>query len=78
MRDQAKADHVSLAFTEGRFLDDPDTILEGSGKTRRHIKLHRVEDIAGSVHVGWINPRKLAPRRRYRLENSVDNPQGRR
>ena len=40
------ADHVSLEFTQGRLLDDPGTILEGSGKTRRHIKLRCLEDIA--------------------------------
>lgn len=40
------ADHVSLEFTQGRLLDDPGNVLEGAGKTRRHIKLRCLEDIA--------------------------------
>ena len=39
-------DHVSLELTQGRLLDDPDNVLEGAGKTRRHIKLRALEDIA--------------------------------
>ena len=38
--------HVSLEFSKGYLLDDPDGVLEGNGKFRRHIKLLRTEDIA--------------------------------
>ena len=37
--------HVSLEFTHGAELDDPDGILEGKGKYRRHIKLKDPSDI---------------------------------
>ena len=33
------ARHVSLEFSRGAELDDPNGVLEGDGKKRRHIKL---------------------------------------
>jgi hypothetical protein len=33
------AKHVNLGFCEGAFLDDPDGLLEGTGKQMRHVKL---------------------------------------
>lgn len=37
--------HVSLEFTNGAFLSDPENILEGAGKRRRHIKLREVHEL---------------------------------
>lgn len=37
--------HVSLEFSKGFELSDPDGVLEGNGKYRRHIKLTRQSDI---------------------------------
>jgi hypothetical protein len=37
--------HVSLEFSRGTEMDDPDGILEGKGKYRRHIKLVDPADI---------------------------------
>lgn len=37
--------HVSLEFTDGALLSDPDGILEGTGKRRRHIKLRDIQDM---------------------------------
>ncbi len=37
--------HVSLEFSRGAELNDPDGILEGKGKYRRHIKLYDPADI---------------------------------
>ena len=37
--------HVSLEFSKGYRLDDPDDVLEGNGKYRRHIKLYAPKDI---------------------------------
>lgn len=37
--------HVSFEFSKGFELDDPDRILEGGGKYRRHLKLQAVADI---------------------------------
>jgi hypothetical protein len=35
---------ISLFFFRGADLDDPDGILEGTGKGMRHIKLHEPKD----------------------------------
>ena len=37
--------HVSLEFTNGYLLEDPDGVLEGNGKYRRHIKLTESSEI---------------------------------
>jgi hypothetical protein len=37
--------HVSLEFSNGRELRDPNGVLEGNGKYRRHIKLTHPDDI---------------------------------
>ena len=39
--------HVSFEFTEGFKLQNPNSILEGTGKKRRHIKIKSFADIAG-------------------------------
>ncbi|MGB7317994.1 MAG: DUF1801 domain-containing protein [Planktotalea sp.] len=39
-------DHVSLEFSDGVALGDPNNHLEGSGKKRRHLKFERLEDVA--------------------------------
>lgn len=37
--------YVSIEFSKGEQFTDPDTLLEGNGKYRRHIKLKTAEDI---------------------------------
>lgn len=37
--------HVSYVFPQGYLLDDPDELLEGGGKFRRHLKLQELGDI---------------------------------
>ena len=37
--------HVSLEFGKGYLMSDPDGILEGGGKFRRHLKIKSVEEI---------------------------------
>ncbi|VAX02403.1 hypothetical protein MNBD_GAMMA20-1750 [hydrothermal vent metagenome] len=39
------AKHISIEFSFGAELPDPDKILEGKGKKRRHIKIHVMEDV---------------------------------
>ncbi|MGO4852712.1 DUF1801 domain-containing protein [Phaeovulum sp. W22_SRMD_FR3] len=39
------AGHVSFEFAKGFQLQDPDALLEGTGKFRRHVKLRCVADI---------------------------------
>jgi hypothetical protein len=38
-------DHVSMEFSKGSELDDPDSHLEGSGKLRRHLKFYTLDDV---------------------------------
>ena len=38
--------HVALGFQCGSELDDPDDVLEGTGKDMRHIKLKVTDDIS--------------------------------
>ncbi|MCF6232276.1 MAG: DUF1801 domain-containing protein [Rhodobacteraceae bacterium] len=37
--------YVSLELSNGVSFDDPNGVLEGSGKLRRHVKLRDLEDI---------------------------------
>lgn len=37
--------HVSLEFTNGYELRDPERVLEGKGKYRRHIKLTNLSEL---------------------------------
>lgn len=39
------AKHVGVEFSNGVLLDDPDRILQGKGKLRRHVKLTTVQEI---------------------------------
>ena len=36
---------VNLQFLQGTSLEDPDGLLEGSGKTMRHVKVRSVEEM---------------------------------
>ena len=37
--------HVTFGFALGTSLDDPQGLLEGTGKNLRHVKLRKVEDL---------------------------------
>lgn len=50
----AYKNHLSVEFSHGIDLPDPNQILDGKGKQRRHIKLMRVEDIEGKNALGFI------------------------
>jgi hypothetical protein len=39
------AQHVNLGFDRGTELDDPDKLLEGTGKLIRHVRLNSVTDL---------------------------------
>ena len=41
--------HISLEFSYGMDLPDPEGFLEGSGKYRRHLKLMSEKDIIGKA-----------------------------
>lgn len=37
--------HMSLEFTQGASLSDPDALLQGKGKYRRHLKIRQLADL---------------------------------
>ncbi len=39
-------EHVSVEFSEGAHFHDPQGLLEGKGKLRRHLKIRSVNDIS--------------------------------
>ena len=47
-------DYVALGFQAGRYLTDPDGILEGSGKAMRHLKIHSLNMLDGNQIKAWI------------------------
>lgn len=38
--------HISFEFSEGFKLNDPDNLLQGTGKKRRHLKLKSLSEIS--------------------------------
>lgn len=47
--------HVALQFFEsGILLDDPDGLLEGTGKKMRHIKIRKKSDIKVKLFKSWL------------------------
>jgi len=52
---QANKNHVNLGFYKGlEKLNDPEGILEGTGKTMRHIKLKSVSAIDKNLLSEWF------------------------
>ncbi len=42
----AYKNHISFEFGQGIQMNDPDNLLEGAGKYRRHLKIKTLEDIS--------------------------------
>lgn len=40
-----RKNHVSFEFSLGVKMDDPESMLEGTGKMRRHLKIRSTQDI---------------------------------
>jgi hypothetical protein len=51
---KAAKNHVTLGFFYGHNLDDPDHLLEGSGKDMRHLKIKSVEQVHTDQIIHWI------------------------
>ena len=53
---QASKKHVNLGFHKGNELEDKDVkkLLQGTGKTMRHIKIKKLEDIQTEVFTALI------------------------
>lgn len=41
----AYENHITIEFSRGYLMKDPDAVLEGKGKYRRHLKIRIHEDI---------------------------------
>ncbi|MGB0494854.1 MAG: DUF1801 domain-containing protein [Kangiellaceae bacterium] len=50
-----RKNHISIEFGNGSELPDPDKLLEGTGKFRRHLKLKTKDDIAAKKVEYFIN-----------------------
>ena len=46
--------YIALQFYNGKNLHDPDSLLEGSGKKMRHIKIWNETDIIETLFISWI------------------------
>ena len=46
--------YLSIEFSEGATFDDPDKLLEGKGKFRRHLKINSLDDIIGKKVAHFI------------------------
>lgn len=46
--------HISVEFSFGAMMPDPDSFLEGTGKRRRHIKVLQQEDIKNKKVESYI------------------------
>lgn len=66
--------HVSLEFSEGYRLQDPERRLEGSGKFRRHLKFKQLADVKTKQPATYIKQAitllgiKIQPKRHYRRD----------
>ena len=47
--------HISVEFSNGHRFIDTDSILEGSGKKRRHIKIYTSDDIGHKNVTYFVN-----------------------
>jgi hypothetical protein len=46
--------HISIEFSNGAEFSDPDTILEGKGKMRRHLKIIKLSDVSSKKTSSFI------------------------
>lgn len=48
-------DYVTVELSNGAGFADPDGVLEGKGKARRHVKLRSLEDLATQSVAQFLN-----------------------
>ena len=46
--------HATLGFIRGIKLKDPQELLQGEGKTARHLKLYPGKEIPGTQVIAWL------------------------
>jgi hypothetical protein len=60
--------HVNVGFFRGAEIDDPDRLLEGTGKFMRHVKLGPRRDVDGAALVKLIATAYADMKRRLKAE----------
>lgn len=50
----AYKNHITIEFSQGFLMKDPDELLEGNGKYRRHLKLKSKEDIRNKQVAAFV------------------------
>lgn len=50
-----RKNHISIEFGKGSEMDDPYSVLEGTGKERRHIKISAYRDIEEKKVQYYVN-----------------------
>ena len=50
----ARKNHITLEFSNGYLMKDPDNFLEGKGKYRRHLKILNKRDIVTKQTANFI------------------------
>lgn len=51
---KATKKHVNLGFMDVQKLSDPDGLLEGTGKSMRHVKVKTIADIHEALFKTWL------------------------
>lgn len=51
---QTAKKHVTLGFYNPEKIEDPDQLLEGAGKTMKHIKLKTMEEVNAPLLTSWL------------------------
>lgn len=54
--------YIALQFYDGTCLDDPDSLLEGSGKRMRHVKVFSKSEIIDTLFTSWIKQVSKRPK----------------
>jgi hypothetical protein len=66
--------HVTFGFHFGTSLEDPQRLLEGTGKNLRHVKLRKVEDLERTA-VGGQGTHAGYERKAHVRESLIGSPQ---
>jgi hypothetical protein len=59
-------DHVNVGFFRGAEIDDPERLLEGTGRFMRHVKLRPERDVAAGVLMKLIDAAYSDMKRRWK------------
>jgi len=62
-------DHVNVGFFRGAEIDDPDGLLEGTGKFMRHVKLRPGRDISATALTKLIDSAYTDMKKRVQAES---------